>query len=90
MANIKSAKKRIATNETKRNENAMIKSELRTFIKKVKTAVEAKDAKGAKELLTVTFSKIDKAVSKNIIHINNAARKKAALSVLVDSLNSAK
>ena len=44
MANIKSAKKRILVNETKAARNKAIKSKVKTYVKKVETAVEKKDA----------------------------------------------
>ena len=52
MANIKSAKKRILVNRTKADRNKAIKSGVKTSIKKVYAAIEAKDAEGAKAALT--------------------------------------
>lgn len=79
MANIKSAKKRIKVNETKRLENKSKKSEVKTYIKKFETALENNEIDQAKELLQVVDQKLKKAVSKNIIHKNNAARKLSSL-----------
>ena len=75
MANIKSAKKRILVIEKKTLRNKMIKSQVKTAVKKVLSAIEAKDAAAAKESLTAAISAIDKAKSKGIFHKNNAARK---------------
>lgn len=86
MANIKSAKKRILVNEKKREQNLSIKSNIRTYTKKVKTLVAEGKKDEAKEMLNVAFSKIDNAASENVIHKNSAARKKASLAKLVDSM----
>lgn len=86
MANIKSQVKRIRTNEKARKRNASYKSSMRTAIKKVQKAVEAKDVELAKSLLPLAISKIDRSVSKGIQHKNTAARQKSHLMTLVNSL----
>ncbi|HIJ65226.1 MAG TPA: 30S ribosomal protein S20 [Candidatus Hydrogenedentes bacterium] len=79
MAQHKSAKKRIITNEKRRQRNVAAKSRIKTYEKRVLAAVEAKDADAAKAALPTALSYIDKAASKGIIHKNTAARKKAKL-----------
>ena len=64
MANIKSAKKRILVNETKAARNKAIKSKVKTSIKKVEAAVNAKDKAAATAALTVAISEINKAASR--------------------------
>ena len=86
MANIKSAKKRILVIEKKTLRNKMIKSQVKTAVKKVLGAIEAKDAAAAKENLTAAISAIDKAKSKGVFHKNNAARKKSQLTLKLDSI----
>ena len=86
MANIKSQVKRIKTNEKARQRNASKKSAIRTAIKKVKLAVEAKDLAKAEELLKAAFRLIDKSVSDGVQHKNTAARQKAEISRLVNSI----
>ena len=86
MANIKSQVKRIKTNEKARLANASFKSSMRTAIKAVQAAVKAGNKESAIELMNVAFSKIDKSVSRGIQHKNAAARQKAALANLVNSL----
>jgi len=86
MANIKSQKKRIITNEKARQRNASYKSSMRTAYKAVIAACNAKNVELAKELLPVAFSKIDRSVSKGIQHKNAAARQKSHLANLVNSL----
>ena len=86
MANIKSQVKRIKTNEKARLANASFKSSMRTAIKAVQAAVKAGNKESAIELMNVAFSRIDKSVSRWIQHKNAAARQKAALAKLVNSL----
>ena len=86
MANIKSQIKRNKTNEKARQRNASAKSAIRTSIKKVKLAVEAKDLAKAEELLNAAFRLIDKSVSDGVQHKNTAARQKGELSRLVNSI----
>jgi small subunit ribosomal protein S20 len=87
MANNKSAIKRIKTSERKRLENAPYKSLVKTFIKKYFKALQDFEANPnqenhvkVKSFLDLAYSKIDKAKKKNILHKNNAARKKSRLS----------
>ena len=86
MANIKSAKKRISVIHQKTLRNKMIKSQVKTAIKKVTTAVAAGDAAAAKEALRAATSTIDKAKSKGIFHKNNASRKVSRLNKLVNTV----
>ena len=84
MANIKSQKKRILTNEKARLRNNAVKSELKTATRKVKAAVEAQNQEAAVEALRFVNRKLDKAVSKGVLHKNNAANKKSGLAALVN------
>ncbi|WP_181788217.1 30S ribosomal protein S20 [Streptomyces phytophilus] len=86
MANIKSQIKRIKTNEKARLRNKAVKSELRTAIRRTREAVEAGDAEKAGEAQRAAARKLDKAVSKGVIHKNQAANKKAALAKRVQAL----
>ncbi|WP_041939039.1 MULTISPECIES: 30S ribosomal protein S20 [Frankia] len=79
MANIKSQIKRNLTNEKRRLRNKAVKSELKTHVRRFRDAVEAGDAERAGETLRVASRKLDKAVSKGVIHPNQAANKKSAL-----------
>lgn len=87
MANIKSQKKRVITNEKARLRNVSYKSKLRTSMKAVRVAVEAKDAAKANEALVKAFSILDRAVVKGIEHKGTAKRQKSNLQLLVNSLN---
>lgn len=77
--NIKSAKKRVLVTEKKTMENKAIKSALKTQIKKFLAAVNAGDKELATQLYPETVSAIDAAVTKGILHKNNANNKKAKL-----------
>ena len=83
MANIKSQIKRIKTNEKSRLRNRAVKSELRTYTRKVKAAVSSGDADAAGEALKTASRKLDKAVSKGVLHQNQAANRKSGLAKLV-------
>ena len=86
MANIKSAKKRILVAETKTARNKAIKSRVKTYVKKVETAVAAKDAAAAKDALTAAIAEINKAGSKGVYHKNTCARKVSRLTKAVNSI----
>lgn len=88
MANIKSAKKRIRTNERDRQRNQAVRSKVRSYVKKVLAAVDAKDEAKVKELAPVALSAIDKAASKGVLHPNNAARKKSRLQKHIAAMHS--
>ena len=79
MANIKSQKKRIITNEKRRQRNVAVKSRLRSHMKHALAAIEAKDVEQVKAVLPQALSEIDRAASKGVIHPNSAARKKSTL-----------
>lgn len=86
MANIKSAKKRINVIEKKTLRNKMIRSKVKTVIKKVEAAIAAGDKVAAQQALVVATSEINKAASKGIYHKNNAARKASRLAVAVNKM----
>ena len=78
MPNIKSAKKRVLVNAKKNLHNRMVKSSVKTTLKKFDAAVES-DTQQANVLLNASFSALDKAAAKGVIHKNAASRKKARL-----------
>ncbi|MBJ7398719.1 30S ribosomal protein S20 [Mycolicibacterium sp.] len=79
MANIKSQQKRNITNERRRLRNKSVKSSLHTAIRAFRSAAAEGDREKASELLASTSRKLDKAASKGVIHMNQAANKKSAL-----------
>lgn len=86
MANIKSQLKRIKTNEKRTERNKAVKSELRTWVRKFREAADSGDAAAANEALKTASNKLDKAVSKGVIHQNQAANKKSAMAKKAASL----
>ena len=85
MANIKSQIKRNRQNEKARLRNKAVKSSLKTAIRKFHAAVEAGDAATAEALMRDASRKLDKAVSKGVIHKNQAANRKSAISKRQDA-----
>jgi len=86
VANIKSSKKRIKITQTKTLRNKMVKSALKTAIKKYETAVTAGNLEDAKVLLASATKSIDMAASKGIVHKNMASRKKSRLTLKLNKL----
>ncbi len=86
MANIKSAKKRAIQNEVRRQHNNSLKSNYRTVMKKVLVAVMRKDVEGSKLAMMTAVKTLDKAVNKNLLHINTVARYKSKLNRKVKAL----
>ena len=86
MANIQSAKKRIKVTEVKTLRNTMIKSALKTKIKKFETAVVTGNVEEAKVTYANVVKALDMAVTKGIIHINKAARRKSRLAAKLNAL----
>lgn len=87
MANIKSAKKRILVINKKTMRNKMIKSGVKTAIKKVLAAIAAGDKAAAQAALVSATKTIDMAASKGVYHKNNASRKKSRLAKAVNKLS---
>jgi small subunit ribosomal protein S20 len=86
MANIKSAKKRIKVTQTKTLQNRMVKSALKTTIKKFEAAVQANNAEEAKTSFVGVTKAIDMAAQKGVIHKNMAARKKSRLAAKLNAM----
>ena len=78
MPNIKQAKKRVRVNAAKAGRNKSANSALKTAIKKANASIEANAADKA-ETVKSAVKKIDQAAARGLIHKNNAARKKSAL-----------
>ncbi len=89
MPRTKSAMKQLRKSLKRREINRRNLSRLRTYIKKLRRAIEAGDAQLARELLPQTISIIDKSIQKGVIHRNAAARYKSRLTILVNRLAAA-
>ncbi|APT89356.1 MULTISPECIES: 30S ribosomal protein S20 [Corynebacterium] len=86
MANIKQQKKRVLTNEKRRQRNKAVRSAARTEIRKFREAVEAGDKSAAEAQLRVASRTLDKAVTKGVFHRNNAANKKSNMARALNKL----
>ena len=86
MPNHKSAEKRVRQTVKKNEVNSRNRSQLRTQIKKLRTALASGDKQQSQELLVPTISLIDKSVNKGVIHRNTAARYKSRLTSHVNDL----
>lgn len=89
MPNIKSAIKRVKVSEKRRLQNASQKSALRTAVKTVEGALSSENVETAKEALVAAVKKLDKAVTKGLIHKNAANRKKSRLAKKLNALQKA-
>lgn len=86
MANSPQARKRARQGETRRRHNASFRSMVRTYIKKVDTAIEGGDYAAATEAYKAAVPVIDRMADKGIIHKNKAARHKSRLNSAVKAL----
>ena len=90
MARHKSAMKRNRQSIARKGRNRQNLSQLRTQLKKLRTAIAADDAEGASKLLPETVAEIDMAARKGVVHDNAAARHKSRLTRKVNALTAAK
>ncbi len=86
MANIKSQKKRIRTNEKARLRNKDVKSSVKTAVRKFREAADSGDAAAATALAREATRALDKAASKGVLHKNQAANRKSSISKRAASL----
>ena len=86
MANSAASKKRARQAVKRNHHNSQIRAKVRTFVKKVVSAISAGNKKEAISGFTVMQKNIDQAVSKGLIHKNQAARKKSRLSTQIKAL----
>jgi small subunit ribosomal protein S20 len=86
MAHSVSAWKRVRQNEKARLKNKGVRSEIKTFEKKVESAVESKDTALARQYFHLATKKLDKSAKVGIYHKNTVARKKSHLAKLLNKL----
>ncbi len=86
MANIKSQIKRNRTNEKARLRNKAVKSSLKTHVRKFREAAATGDAAAATQAARAAGKALDQAVSKGVIHANQAANRKSAIDKKVAAL----
>ena len=81
MPNHKSSEKRVRQSEKRRNINRGHRTKVRTYIKKLRTALDSGNNENIKEIMPEAISVIDKSVQKGVMHKNAAARYKSRLTV---------
>jgi len=86
MANSPQARKRARQNDKRRVQKASQRSMFRTYLKRVYTAIEAKDLEAAKTAFTEALPVIDRMADKGLIHKNKAARHKSRLNAHIKAL----
>jgi small subunit ribosomal protein S20 len=86
VANIKSQIKRNRQNEAARERNKAVKTSLKTAVRRFREAADAGDAEKAQDAAKVATRKLDKAASQGVIHKNQAANRKSAISKRAASL----
>jgi len=86
MPNIKSAKKRMRSNAKKADVNTLVSSSMKTAIKKFEKEVQAGNKEGASNNLNIALQRIDKAMGSGLVHKNKAARLKARLIKLLNTM----
>ena len=89
MANTASARKRIRQTKTRTERNIARKSRMRTFVKKVETAIASGDKAAAAEAFRAAQPEMQRASTKGVVHANTVARKLSRLSARIKSLASA-
>ena len=85
MPNIKSAKKRVKVTKAKNLQNQMAKSALKTVLKKFDAAVADGDKSAAEDAYKVAVKAVDQAAAKHLLHKNNAAHKKSAMTLKLNA-----
>lgn len=91
MPNIKSVKKDVARSRARHERNIAAKSQIKTLVKKAKTAIETGQSQATIEpLLRSAASTVDRAVKRGIIHKNQAARRKSRMMKRANAVTAAK
>ncbi len=86
MANTSSAKKRVRRDERRTEVNRARRSRIRTFVKRVETAIESNDKEAAQAAFVAAEPEIMRGVSRGILHRNTASRKVSRLAARIKSL----
>ncbi|MDX1810684.1 MAG: 30S ribosomal protein S20 [Gammaproteobacteria bacterium] len=86
MANSAQAKKRARQNDVRRAHNAAMRSKMRTFVKRVRYAIDAGEKEKAQEAFKSAVPVLDGMVNKGIVHKNAAARTKSRLSASIKAM----
>jgi small subunit ribosomal protein S20 len=87
MANHKSAEKRIRSNARRHDVNQARVSRIRTFVKRVETAIASGDKSAAQEAFKAAQPEMQRGVSKGVLHANTVSRKLSRLSHRIKALS---
>jgi small subunit ribosomal protein S20 len=80
MPNLRSSKKRVRVEAKRRARNKAVKSTVRTYVTKARSAIAADPSEPqTEEAIRQAISQLDRAVTKGVLHRNNAARRKSRL-----------
>jgi small subunit ribosomal protein S20 len=90
MPNSVSAKKRLRQSIDRRDQNRVVKTTVRTLVKKVRKSVAEGDVAASEESFKLAAKKLDQAAAKNVLHANTAARTKSRLSHAIKGIKTAK
>lgn len=82
MANLKSSKKDIRRIAKKTAVNKGVRTSLKTYVKRVRQAMDSGDSAKVQEALNTVYKQLDKAAQKGIIHRNQASRRKSRVAQL--------
>lgn len=85
MPNSKSAKADVKKSRKRRLRNQSVRSAIKTFVKKTRTAIAGGELETAQTLFSATSSLVDKAAKRRIIHPNTAARRKSRLAKRINA-----
>lgn len=88
MANTASARKRIRQTKQRTERNHARKSRMRTFIKKVETAIASGDKEAAQNAFRAARPEMQRAVTKGVVHLNTVSRKLSRLSARIKAISS--
>ena len=86
MANIKSQKKRVRTNEKAHQRNVAVKSALKTYIRRTREAIASGDKAAAEAAFAIAGRKLDQAAGKVVIAKNQAANRKSSLALQINAM----
>ena len=86
MANIKSQKKRVLTNENAHQRSVAVKSGLKTAIRATRSAIAAGDKEAATTAYAVAAQRLDTAAGRGVIHRNQAANRKSGMASAINAL----
>ena len=89
MANLKSSKKRIKSNEARRQRNVSVRTNLKTLVKNAEQAIDEGNIEAARTNFSAALSALDSAVTRGVIKKKTASRKKSQLAKRINAIQTA-